>query len=118
MKQVTNTILMIRPVHFRMNEQTAVNNYYQEESDLSNKEANKFVKHLIDNWGENFKEKIKEKLFLIKNGKLKPEFPIPENKEELKSYLGIEKTSVDERREIRQRLRTIAKEDSSVYTAT
>ena len=29
MKQLTNTILMIRPVSFRMNEQTAVNNYYQ-----------------------------------------------------------------------------------------
>ncbi|AUC15672.1 amidinotransferase [Tenacibaculum sp. SZ-18] len=29
MKQTTNTILMIRPVGFRMNEQTAVNNYYQ-----------------------------------------------------------------------------------------
>jgi hypothetical protein len=29
MKQTTNTILMIRPIHFRMNEQTAVNNYYQ-----------------------------------------------------------------------------------------
>ena len=29
MKQVTNSILMIRPVSFRMNEQTAVNNYYQ-----------------------------------------------------------------------------------------
>lgn len=29
MKQATNTILMIRPVAFRMNEQTAVNNYYQ-----------------------------------------------------------------------------------------
>lgn len=29
MNQVTNTILMIRPVSFRMNEQTAVNNYYQ-----------------------------------------------------------------------------------------
>ena len=27
--QITNTILMIRPVHFRMNAQTAVNNYYQ-----------------------------------------------------------------------------------------
>lgn len=40
MRQVTNTILMIRPVHFRMNEQTAVNNYYQEESDLSKTEAN------------------------------------------------------------------------------
>lgn len=31
MKQLTNSILMIRPVSFRMNEQTAVNNYYQHE---------------------------------------------------------------------------------------
>ena len=29
MKQTTNSIVMIRPVAFRMNEQTAVNNYYQ-----------------------------------------------------------------------------------------
>ncbi|WP_158209377.1 citrulline utilization hydrolase CtlX [Myroides phaeus] len=29
MSQTTNNILMIRPVAFRMNEQTAVNNYYQ-----------------------------------------------------------------------------------------
>ena len=29
MRQTTNTILMIRPVAFRMNEKTAVNNYYQ-----------------------------------------------------------------------------------------
>lgn len=29
MKQITDTIFMIRPVSFRMNEQTAVNNYYQ-----------------------------------------------------------------------------------------
>ena len=29
MQQTTNTILMVRPVNFRMNEQTAVNNYYQ-----------------------------------------------------------------------------------------
>ena len=29
MLQTTNTILMIRPINFRMNEQTAVNNYYQ-----------------------------------------------------------------------------------------
>ena len=28
-KQITSTILMIRPVQFRFNEQTAVNNYYQ-----------------------------------------------------------------------------------------
>ena len=31
MQQATNTILMVRPVGFRMNEQTAVNNYYQQE---------------------------------------------------------------------------------------
>jgi len=30
MKQTSNTILMFRPANFRMNEQTAVNNYYQE----------------------------------------------------------------------------------------
>lgn len=31
MQQITNTILMIRPVCFKMNKQTAVNNYYQQE---------------------------------------------------------------------------------------
>jgi hypothetical protein len=36
MRQTTNTILMIRPVNFRMNEQTAVNNYFQEDLDLKN----------------------------------------------------------------------------------
>ena len=30
MRQITNTILMIQPVAFRYNEQTAVNNYYQQ----------------------------------------------------------------------------------------
>ena len=42
-RQITNTILMIRPVQFRMNEQTAVNNYFQAnvslESDALNKKA-------------------------------------------------------------------------------
>ena len=33
MSQITNTVLMIRPVQFRMNEQTAVNNFYQKNSD-------------------------------------------------------------------------------------
>lgn len=41
MKQTTNSILMIRPVAFRMNEQTAVNNYYQKVLDgLSPETAN------------------------------------------------------------------------------
>jgi hypothetical protein len=33
MQQTANTILMIRPINFRMNEQTAVNNYYQKSLD-------------------------------------------------------------------------------------
>jgi hypothetical protein len=33
MSQITNTVLMIRPVQFRMNEQTAVNNFYQKNSE-------------------------------------------------------------------------------------
>lgn len=40
MQQTTNTILMIRPVNFRMNEQTAVNNYFQEDIDISNAKIN------------------------------------------------------------------------------
>ncbi|MCK0156244.1 arginine deiminase-related protein [Cellulophaga sp. F20128] len=38
--QVTNTILMVRPVSFRMNEQTAVNNYFQESINVKNAEIN------------------------------------------------------------------------------
>ncbi len=33
MQQTTNHILMVRPINFRMNEQTAVNNYYQKALD-------------------------------------------------------------------------------------
>ena len=40
MHQITNTILMIRPVAFRMNEETAVNNYFQEQLEIKNGEIN------------------------------------------------------------------------------
>ena len=40
MRQITNTILMIRPVRFRMNEQTAVNNYFMEDIDLQDNTIN------------------------------------------------------------------------------
>lgn len=33
MQQTTNAILMVRPVNFRMNEQTAINNHYQKKID-------------------------------------------------------------------------------------
>ncbi|HET7361782.1 MAG TPA: arginine deiminase-related protein, partial [Salinimicrobium sp.] len=41
MQQITNTILMVRPVSFRMNEQTAVNNFFQEGLQLTNEQINK-----------------------------------------------------------------------------
>lgn len=38
--QITNTILMIRPVAFRMNEETAVNNYFQADLKINNSQIN------------------------------------------------------------------------------
>ncbi|GAA4112906.1 arginine deiminase-related protein [Aquimarina addita] len=49
MKQTTNTIVMIRPVQFRMNEQTAVNNYYQNDGAISSKNANNLAKTEFEN---------------------------------------------------------------------
>ncbi|MBR9915906.1 MAG: amidinotransferase [Algicola sp.] len=48
MSQTTNTILMIRPVNFRMNEQTAVNNYFQEDLDLKNAQINEKAQEEFD----------------------------------------------------------------------
>ena len=48
MKQSTNTILMIRPNNFRMNEQTAVNNYFQEDIALKNAQINKKAQEEFD----------------------------------------------------------------------
>lgn len=49
-QQTTNTILMIRPVQFRMNEQTAVNNYYQENLDLSATDVNEKAAQEFDDF--------------------------------------------------------------------
>ena len=56
MKQVTDTILMIRPVGFRMNEQTAVNNYFQEDLDLKNAEINRKAQTEFDTFVANLKQ--------------------------------------------------------------
>lgn len=51
MNQTTNSILMIRPVAFRMNEQTAVNNYYQKVLDnLSPETVNAKAQEEFDNF--------------------------------------------------------------------
>lgn len=52
MKQITNTILMIRPVNFRMNEQTAVNNYFMEDLSLKNAEINRRAQEEFDQFVE------------------------------------------------------------------
>lgn len=52
MKQITDTLLMVRPVAFRMNEQTAVNNYFQEGLQLDNKEINKKAQEEFDSFVE------------------------------------------------------------------
>ncbi len=46
--QITNTILMVRPVAFRMNEETAVNNYFQEDLSLKNQEINQKAQEEFD----------------------------------------------------------------------
>jgi len=56
MLQTTNTILMIRPVGFRMNEQTAINNYYQKVLDnLSAKDVNQKAQQEFDAFVEKLK---------------------------------------------------------------
>ena len=55
--QITNTILMIRPVNFRMNEQTAVNNYFMEEMDLKDKSINEKAQEEFDAFVEVLRRK-------------------------------------------------------------
>lgn len=52
MQLTTNTILMIRPVNFRMNEETAVNNYFQEDLDIKNAEINRKALEEFDEFEE------------------------------------------------------------------
>lgn len=56
MRQITDTILMIRPVAFRMNEQTAVNNYYQKVVDkLLPETVNAKAQQEFDDFAEKLK---------------------------------------------------------------
>ncbi|SEB80240.1 hypothetical protein SAMN04489761_1813 [Tenacibaculum sp. MAR_2009_124] len=50
MKQITNTLVMVRPTSFRMNEQTAVNNYYQQNTALLPATINKKAQQEFDNF--------------------------------------------------------------------
>ncbi|XP_066912728.1 uncharacterized protein [Clytia hemisphaerica] len=56
MKQITNHVLMIRPVAFRMNEQTAVNNYYQKELDKDPDHIQKLATKEFDNFVDKLRQ--------------------------------------------------------------
>ncbi len=48
---------MVRPVNFRMNEQTAVNNYFQENLDMMNKDINSMAQNEFDAFAGKLREK-------------------------------------------------------------
>ena len=48
--QITNTILMIRPVAFRKNEQTAVNNYFQDDLEINKAKINEQAQREFDDF--------------------------------------------------------------------
>jgi len=57
MKQLTNHILMIRPAQFRMNEQTAVNNYFQAEAGMTPEAVEKKAQEEFDTYVSVLREK-------------------------------------------------------------
>ena len=58
MRQITNTILMIQPVAFRYNEQTAINNYYQKV--LDGLSSDQIQKNALSEFN-NFVDKLRSK---------------------------------------------------------
>ena len=76
MSQITNTVLMIRPVQFRMNEQTSVNNYYQKDLENALPEAvNKMAVKEFDAMVKKLK-KAGIKVIVVKDTK---EFDTPDS---------------------------------------
>lgn len=57
MKQLTNHILMIRPAQFRMNEQTAVNNYFQAQAGMTPEALEKKAQEEFDTYVSVLREK-------------------------------------------------------------
>ena len=58
MRQITNTILMVQPVAFRYNEQTAINNYYQKV--LDGLSSDQIQKNALSEFN-NFVDKLRSK---------------------------------------------------------
>ena len=76
MSQITNTVLMIRPAQFRMNEQTSVNNYFQKDLENALPEAvNKMAVKEFDAMVKKLK-KAGIKVIVVKDTK---EFDTPDS---------------------------------------
>ena len=67
--QITNSILMVRPVNFRMNEQTAVNNYFQEDLDLRNSVINQRAQEEFDAFVGKLREAGVQNVLLLTHAK-------------------------------------------------
>ena len=55
-KQITDTVLMIRPVRFRTNEETIVNNYFQKGINITQEEINRKAQQEFDTLVQKLKE--------------------------------------------------------------
>ena len=55
-KQITDTVLMIRPVRFRTNEETIVNNYFQKGINITQEEINQKAQQEFDMLVQKLKE--------------------------------------------------------------
>ncbi|MFI2741179.1 citrulline utilization hydrolase CtlX [Zhouia sp. PK063] len=55
MKQITDSIVMVRPVNFRMNEETAVNNYFQHKFKTDSKSVNELAQEEFDTFVQKLK---------------------------------------------------------------
>lgn len=77
--QATNTILMVRPVQFRMNEETAINNYFQEGINDSENAINIKAQIEFDTFASKLREKGVNVLVVNDNNEDTPDSIFPNN---------------------------------------
>jgi hypothetical protein len=81
MHQATNTILMVSPTHFRMNEQTVINNYYQKEiAGIPKKELQQIAQQEFDVFVKKLKAVgVNVIVFIATDGLNTPDAHFPNN---------------------------------------
>ena len=114
-KKVIDVTYFMKFNEWSKQEETKNHKLLELKYEFQDQKANEFCKYLLQSWGESYLKIIEEKLNLIQNQELLPEFPVPENEEDLKKFIGIEKFTKEENRLLRQELREIANKDSELY---